>query len=286
MSMKGAGIESRVRDRLWVWGHEAGSHNMDWVDNGTLVHNWYNLPAQSRMTPAESALYLGVPNLIMVRCGNKPGPPYDTLAQSFAPLRRVVWSVIGDSSTTANNGATDLDEVLRLADRYPNISGAIMDDMNPSRLGLDQLKAMHAQLKGRPHPLDLWIVLYAHELNPDMQPYYAESDLLALWTWKQEDLAQLPAHLDRVEAAFPNKRKVLGCYLYDYGNRRPMTEDNMRRQCEWGLKWLQDGRIEGMIFLANCVCDLGLDAVEWTRQWIADHGDDVLAKERLPGFYE
>ncbi len=38
------------------------------------------------------------------------------------------------------------------------------------------------------------------------------------------------------------------------------------------LHWLQEDRIEGMIFLASCICDLGLGAVEWARQWIAQNG--------------
>jgi hypothetical protein len=46
----------------------------------------------------------------------------------------------------------------------------------------------------------------------------------------------------------------------------------MEQQCSLGLRWLQEGRIEGMIFLASCLCDLGLEPVEWTRKWIAEHG--------------
>jgi hypothetical protein len=48
-----------------------------------------------------------------------------------------------------------------------------------------------------------------------------------------------------------------------------MPLDVMQEQCETGLEWLNANRIEGMIFLASCICDLELDAVEWTRTWIA-----------------
>ena len=51
-----------------------------------------------------------------------------------------------------------------------------------------------------------------------------------------------------------------------------MPLDLMRHQCELGLRWLRQGRIEGMIFLASCLCDLELEAVEWTRNWIAQVG--------------
>ena len=56
--------------------------------------------------------------------------------------------------------------------------------------------------------------------------------------------------------------------MYDYGDKKPMPVSLMEKQCHLGLRWLQEGRIEGMIFLASCICDVGLEAVEWTRQWI------------------
>ncbi len=39
---------------------------------------------------------------------------------------------------------------------------------------------------------------------------------------------------------------------------------------------MKEGRLDGMIFLASCTCDLGLEAVEWARQWIARVGDEPL----------
>lgn len=47
----------------------------------------------------------------------------------------------------------------------------------------------------------------------------------------------------------------------------------MAAQCQLGLKLLNEGVIEGMVFLASCICDLDIDAVEWTREWIAQVGD-------------
>ena len=61
--------------------------------------------------------------------------------------------------------------------------------------------------------------------------------------------------------------------MYDYGEKKPMPISLMEQQCQLGLQWLQEERIEGMIFLASCICDLGLEAVEWTREWIQDVGE-------------
>jgi len=55
-----------------------------------------------------------------------------------------------------------------------------------------------------------------------------------------------------------------------------MPLDLLRGECEAGLGRLRQGRIEGLIFLARCLCDLGLEAVEWARRWIAEVGNEVL----------
>jgi hypothetical protein len=68
----------------------------------------------------------------------------------------------------------------------------------------------------------------------------------------------------------PGKQRVLGCYMWDYGTGHPMPVELMQRQVELGAQWLREGRIAGMIFLASCICDLELEAVEWTRRWIAE----------------
>ena len=68
--------------------------------------------------------------------------------------------------------------------------------------------------------------------------------------------------------------------MYDYGNGKPMPVDLMKYQCKLGLQWLRHGRIEGMIFLASCICDLELETVEWTRRWIEQVGSQPLRPPR------
>ena len=64
--------------------------------------------------------------------------------------------------------------------------------------------------------------------------------------------------------------------MWDYGAKCPMPISQMEKQCETGLQWLREGRIEGMVFLASCICDLDLEAVEWTRRWLAEVGEQTL----------
>jgi hypothetical protein len=265
----GSTEKSTVHDKLWLWGHDAGAHNNSW-----------GLLRPSRITPTEAAFYLDIPNLIMVRYLGRPPLPFDQYALPFRTLKRVVWSVVGA------RGQTDERErahVLDLAARHPNITGVMLDDFfgseqpvqvgDPAALPPDKLRDLRKQLTVGGRRLNLWAVLYEHQLDRPLAPYLELLDVVSFWTWDSEKLGELEGNLERLEQLAPKCGKVLGCYLWDYGKKKPMPLDLVRLQCQSGLRWLQEGRIEGMTLLASCICDLELEAVEWTREWIAKVGD-------------
>ena len=90
-----------VRDRLWLWSHVAGSYN-----------GMFNLPGHSRMTPAEAAFYMGIPNIFMLHRNGTPEPPLEQYAQAFEPLREVVWGIVGEAGKTQTS---EREMVLKLA---------------------------------------------------------------------------------------------------------------------------------------------------------------------------
>jgi hypothetical protein len=261
--------KSTVQDKLWLWGHDAGAHNDSW-----------GLPKPSRITPAEAAFYLGVPNLIMVRYRGRPPLPFDQYAVPFRALKRVVWSVVGAGGQTDEQERA---QVLDLAARHPNITGVMLDDFFGSEqssqgddlavLPPEKLRELRGQMIVGGRRLDLWAVVYEHQLERPLAPYLELLDLVSFWTWDSEKLQGLESNLERLEKIAPRCGRVLGCYLWDYGKKKPLPLALVRHQCELGLRWLRQGRIEGMIFLASCLCDLELEAVEWTRNWIAQVED-------------
>jgi len=268
-------MPTTLRDKLWLWGHAAGSHNAGW-----------NIETPSRMTPAEAAFYMNVPNLIMVRYNGQPATPYDTLARSFRPLKRVVWSIVGGAGHT---DTTDRDAVYDVAARFPNITGVMMDDFfnapetgKPlSSLTVDELREARQRLKiAGPHArnLDLWVVFYDFQTKLAVREHLELIDKLSFWVWDAKDLPRVEQSFDEAAALAPHAGRVLGCYMYDYGAKpaKPMTVDAMAKQCDNARRWLKEGRIEGIIFLATCICDLDIPAVEYAREWIAKHGDEQI----------
>ena len=269
--------DSTARDKFWIWGHVEGSHNDQYGKKGV-----------SRMTPAEGAFYLNVPNVIMVSypsgkepCKMLPVPPYDPYLISFRPLRRVVWSIVGAGGVTSKS---DLEITRQLAQRYPNIAGVQMDDFfrdtfDGARVGAltpKELAYVQNQLRLDGRKLDLWVTLYRHDLKHDLSDWLSQVDVVTFWTWEAKDLETLEDAFAQMEKAAPKTHKVLGCYMWDYGTHQPIPLSLMRKQCQLGLEWLKTGRVEGMIFLASCICDLNLEAVEWTRGWTREVGDEQL----------
>jgi len=255
--------ESNLRDRLWIWTHPEGAYKLE-----------YGLPRTSRMTPVEGAVYLGVPNLLFIRYGGMPPMPFDPFAISFRPMKRVVWSLVGAGGASAED---ERRHVLELARRFPNIVGFVMDDFfhadGTGSLAVEELKDLRTRLVIDGKRRDLLVVLYQHQLGLPVRTHLDLCDKITYWTWEAKDLDKLEPSFDRLEKLAPKQGKLLGCYLWDFGTGKPMPLDLMKKQCEVGRRWLEQGRIEGMIFLASNVCDLELETVEWTRQWIADIGD-------------
>ncbi len=259
-----------VRDRLWIFTVVAGADAPYLAEGG--------ITRASRMTPAEGALYLGVPNVILVRNKARPAPEeYDAYATAFRPLKRIVWSLTGSSGFTED---ADVDRMVDLARRHDNLEGVFFDDMfsddHPPALSAEAIANIRQRLGGAGRCLQTWLTLYQRHLDRALPEYQTLFDVVTLWTWRSEHLTDLETNLDRLEQAWPHARRVLGCYMYDFGNRAVMPVERMQRQCALGLRWLEQGRISGMIFLGNAVADVGLEAVDWSRRWIAEVGDTVL----------
>ena len=78
-------------------------------------------------------------------------------------------------------------------------------------------------------------------------------------------------------AATPGKRRLAGCYMWNYGEKCPLTAEQMQHQLDVYLKYLRSGELEGMILCSNCIADIGLPTVEQTRRWIDRYGDEIIS---------
>ncbi len=278
VAQESAAAAATVRDKLWIFTAPAGG------DNDALKQAHF--PRLSRMTPAEGAFYLNVPNLMIVSYQGKPEPPFDQDAIPFRPLKQVVWCLNGTNGKILERQQRQV--LFDFARRTPNLTGFLLDDFfneifpvaSPNHVTLDQLRQLRKEAVIGGKRRDLYVVVYQHQLDLPIKPYLDLCDKVTYWTWQAKDLTHLERDFQRLEKLAPDRPKLLGCYFWDFGGLRPTPLDLMQKQCRLGLQWLREGRIEGIIFLANTVGDLDLPAVEWTRKWIAEVGGQPLGAKR------
>jgi hypothetical protein len=290
-----------VRDKLWIFGDLADYSNLK-----------YGIKGISQITPVEAACYLGISNLIMVRTRAKPEPPFDQFGIRLSSLKRVVWSIVsGGGFAERVSGAgyySDIEVPMAcdLASKFSNIIGFFIDDLFhpnskksqashfpdwdrryflefPDKDGTiavyspSEIKAIKKYTASVERETELWTVFYKHNLGlpkEEVEKYLQEFDVVTFWTWRMEDLKNLQKNFEYFEKLYPSYRKVLGCYMHSYGDRKAIPIALHEEQCEMGLKWLKEKRIEGIVFASSSICDLEIDAVKWTKEWISNVGEE------------
>lgn len=265
---------NRLKDNIWLWGQTPGSHHSS---------NVYNLPGENKMTPVEGCEYFGIKNCCRVAMTLGPVPPFDEESKQMAHLDKVIWSLVGAGGVTRNEkDFADLEYVIPQAKQFSNVVGGVMDDflLNDHRRAnytpekLRRMRRLFTEGAGR--EMELWTVYYDRELHIPVQEYLDVFDVITFWTWYGENILKLEENLERVIASTPGKRRLAGCYMWDYGNGKPLTPELMEMQLEIYRKFMHEGKLEGIILCSNCIADIGIPEVEQTRQWIREHGDEIL----------
>ncbi len=241
-----------VRDRLWLFGVPA--------DGPRLFYEGAGYRGGSRITPAEGAHWLGVPNLMFItQPWNQPPAmarekawktvtTKEQYAISFQSLKRVQWAAVGSGGL---GGLAEVPDIVTLAKDYPNITSIYLDDFvtRPYTKRADgttvgtpamteaQLKSMRTQLGKVGRPMEVWTTIYTHEFDrkhrdfKDCEPPLADQmkhfDVVVLWTAKSADLRDLEKNLALLESIKPkNCRIALGIYLWGYWDKDPAKADD------------------------------------------------------------
>lgn len=274
----------KVRDKLWLFASRA--HDDD-IFLGKSTENRFT--RWSRITPAEGAAMLDVPNVIMIGSDGDPAPfsaeAYGYM-ESFCRMKNVVWSVTGSAGFRTG---TEEKFICELVKRYPNVVGAFADDFYEATANLPAsleeklqlVRDIRRQLDTAQRPLSMWLTVYTKyvaDLNPAMVDVF---DTLTLWDMAAVDFDHYRESFELLEQRFPDKKRYVGVYLYRYGIGEPTSNEYLAQQCEFGLQMLKEGRADGIIFLTNCVMGVGLPSEYFIRDWIDNVKDQELSI-RLP----
>ena len=241
-------------EQVWLWGHVAGAH--DGVGGGGR---------RSTLAPAQACRSLGVRNLVMVALGGEPAPPLVAYARELSGLDRVVWSVLSDARPPRD----DLHAVLSILDTCPCLVGGIVDDtMAEGRVPPAVLARVADGLHAARRRPDLWGVVYDHELARLTPARLEACDVLTLWTGTARDLGHLGDDLARFATLTPDKRRLLGVYLWDFPAGRPMSPEAVTRALDLGATATDRGILDGMVLLASSLCGMGLESEAAASAWV------------------
>ncbi len=265
-----------LRDRLWMWGHDSGVYD---GPNGI-----YNIPLGPSISMAEGIRSMGIPNVCVIRGGVSDAD----YREQFRDVKRVAWNL---SSGSNESYRTLKDHVFGLRETMPNLTGYYLDDFfrfgdrpgfdrnsetvaAPAALSMDELKQLHEETTAYRRRLDLSMVLYTHLLCPAIKPALRHVDVVSLWIWDGADIEKIEANFRKYRALAPDKPTLLGIYMWDFGGRKELGVKFIAKQLDYAHTLFKEGQIEGMIFHCTPLCNKGLAAVDYARDWIAKHGDD------------
>lgn len=262
-----------LRERFWLWGHPEGRYNNDF--GNTEV---------SRMTPMEACLYLGIRNTFMVPVGvDVNRRQYN---KSFKTLNQVGWECFD-----ACEKPELVDEIIAEAKDFKNISCVVIDDFKIEENGVPRYKklpvSMLEDLNRKLHNnsvrrLDSWMVLYTfqfgvnEEEDKEFQPYMDEFDGVIMWNWEEKDAHLIPERFEIFKKQTPKTRRMVGCYLYNFGEAKQATGEVVKWQLDYYRELLLKGEIEGIVLHTNTMADLDHEAYDVACAWLEEHGDEEV----------
>ena len=262
-----------LKDHLWMWGHDSGVY--DGPDG------IYNIPLSPPISMVDGIKYMGIPNVCVIRHGIPENSDYLT---QFDDVKRIAWTL----SMGSNESYQTLKEyVFGLRDTMPNLTGYFLDDFfrfsgsslpedstepAPAALSLNEIKQLHDETLTYKRRLDLTMVLYTHQLHPSIKPYMQYVDVVSLWIWTGADIQKIEENFKKYRSLVPDKRTLLGIYMWDFGGKKELDQNFMVKQLDYAYKLYQEGEIEGMIFHCTPLVNKNLRAVEYAKEWIAKHG--------------
>ncbi len=209
--------------------------------------------SMAKDTSVKAAEWFGFDNVMYVY-----GPLNEEMVKLHEHCGKLICHLGTNCRTPGAAAKSDVEEaelLSRLSLKYKNIAGGVVDDMigncgpNYSR---KQYQAMHDALKKHNPALELYGVVYTHELDRESARLVSGCiDHPILWVWDKNDLCGLDLHLEKCRALFPGKPIMLGVFMFDYVASLPNTQEAMEFHLAKAKKYLSEGKVQDIVILGD-----------------------------------
>lgn len=256
----------KLRDQIWLWGHPENS-----------CQEAVGTTQEMLVTPAQCARYFGLANVYYVPWGH----PIDIVAYSkdLDGIKKTGLSV----ETWGGSESNRLDETFKLVPLFPNLNRLVFDDffngtthhiVTSGSVTIPELEAMRDRIHAA--GLEMWVVLYQHQLDMDISAHLEVFDGVSFWFWSEPTVEEYHKYSQKFIDMTPGKRRLIGCYLFDFGRRKQASPELVRYQLDNNKVLMEQGIIEGVVMHNNNFGELDFAAYEEAKIWMDEHGDDLV----------
>jgi hypothetical protein len=107
----------------------------------------------------------------------------------------------------------------------------------------------------------------------EMMRYF---DVLILPLWHYTELATLEQRFARSDELSGGKPILLALYVYDFGNGKQISRDEMAVQLDFAADMIKAERVTGLLVCGTCMLDVGWEAADYYCEWVQRVGGDVV----------
>lgn len=202
-----------------------------------------------------------------------------------ADISKWVWF-----ETTAENGrftfaqtrddapatvAAEAEALSLLARDFPNVVAAYIDDTfgvaQHATYTRDSPRCIKEAVR-RHRPLDLWIVVYTHELDKEYWDDWMDFvDVVSLWIWESANLPATAEWVARCRTRFPRQRINMGIYIRDYSKKAPVAIPLLEAELDAIRRLHEAGDVESYSILGACLIDQHPEQAAYIRDYVRGH---------------
>ena len=262
-----------IRDRFWLWGMKVNALQ------GTSDYAALNF-GTSTLTVEQAIQRTGARNVIMA--GLLPIAQESLDAMPSAERIICKWSMHKGADGKNVMGYEDclsrLMAAKELAADDTRIEGFLVDDFSTGSIeagvGPEHLRRMQYENAVHGPHLPLGATIYTMSLErPELSgllPFFAQF-LVPLW--HADQIATLPASVDRLSELSGGKPMLLCLYIFDFGENKPISREGMQRQLDVAERLLHEGKVTGLVVCGTCMMDLDWEANHCLYEWLDRVGD-------------